>query len=164
MAVEDVLNNYGQRFVSELSDAIKNKQLPRRGGKSYVANASGNLVKSLNYTVENGVLTVRADRYIGALVFGRQPNKNQTPESLKRWVGWAGSTFIKEWADVKGVKISPYAIAYSIARKGNSLFPQGSDLVSAIVTDDFINDLKSDIFSEITDSVFSGFKFLKKAA
>lgn len=162
--INDVLNKYGERFVSELSDAIKNKPLPRNNGSSYTANASGNLVNSLNYTVADGKLVVKADRYIGTLVFGRRPNKNQTPESLKKWVGWAGSTFIKDWADVKGIKISPYAIAYSIARKGNSLHPQGSDLISAIVTQDFINDLKSDIFSELTDQMFSGLKTIKRAA
>lgn len=164
MAVEDVLNKYGERVVSELRDAIKNKPLPRRNGKSYVANASGNLASTLNYKVDNGVLTVYANRYIGALIFGRKPTSNSGNGALKR--------AIRVWIDDKGITpyglISKDSLAFIIARKihkeGTLLYPQGSDLLSAIVTDKLIDELKSDIFSEITDSVFGGFKFLKKAA
>lgn len=162
--VEDVLNTYGQRVVSELRDAIKNKPLPRRNGKSYVANASGDLEKTLNFKVENGVLTVYANKYIGALIFGRKPTTGGGNGALKR--------AIRVWIDDKGITpyglISKDSLAFIIARKihkeGTLLYPQGSDLLSAIITDEFINKLKSDIFSDITDSVFAGFKFLKKAA
>jgi len=162
--VDDVLNKYGQLVVTQLRDAIKNKPLPRNGGKSSVANASGNLEKTLNYEVENGVLKVYANKYIGALIFGRKPTTNSGNGTLK--------LKIRQWIDDKGIvpkdNISKDSLAFLITRKihreGNSLYPNGSDLLSAIVTDKLISDLKSDIFLEFTDIVKTGFQTLKKAA
>ena len=162
--VDDVLNKYGQLVVSQLRDAIKNKPLPRRGGKSYVANASGNLEKTLNFEVENGVLKVYANRYIGSLIFGRKPTTNSGNGVLKEK--------IRQWIDDKGIvpkdNISKDSLAFVIARSihknGTLLYPQGSDLLSAIVTDKLINDLKSDIFLEFTDIVKTSFQTIKKAA
>lgn len=162
--VDNILEKYGKLVVSELRDAIKNKPLPRNNGKSYVANASGNLEKTLNYEVENGVLKVYANQYIGALIFGRKPTTNSGNGVLK--------VKIRQWIDDKGIvpkdNISKDSLAFLITRKihrdGTALYPQGSDLLSAIVTDKLINDLKSDIFSEFTDIVKTSFATIKKAA
>lgn len=162
--VDDVLDKYGKLVVSQLRDAIKNKPLPRNGGKSYVANASGNLEKTLTYNVDNGVLTVSANRYIGSLIFGRKPTTGGGKGVLK--------AKIRQWIDDKGIvphdNISKDSLAFLITRKihreGNSLYPNGSDLLSAIVTDKLISDIKNEIFLEFTDVVKTGFETIKKAA
>lgn len=81
--------------------------------------ASGKFEKGLINETENQK-TRLIDTYGHSwyMVNGRQPNKNQSPEKLKAWVGWAGSTFLKQWVDDKGLDISPFAVAWSIARKG----------------------------------------------
>lgn len=56
--------------------------------------------------------------YTGEISIGRSPNKNQSEEAIKKWVGWAGNTIIKQWVEDKGLDISPFAVAYKIARKG----------------------------------------------
>lgn len=81
--------------------------------------------------------------YTQYLVEGRPPNNNQDPEALRRWAVWAGSTFIKDWANNKGVNINPIAIAYKIGREGTEYYPQGTDLLEVLSSkevEQFISD------------------------
>jgi len=162
--IDDILTKYGNTIIERLRNDIKNKPLPRRGGDSYPVNASGKLADDLNFTVEDGVLKIYANKYIYYLVYGRKPNKNQDPAKVKAWVGWAGSTFLKDWVEAKGLSISPFAVAYSIAKKGNSFNPQGSTLLSDIINDSMVNNLKSEIFLTMSDNIFDSFATLKRAA
>jgi len=64
-------------------------------------------------------LGITGEKYTGALEYGRRPNANQSDEAIKNWVGWAGSTFLKQWTKDKGITEGvSYAIAYKIAREG----------------------------------------------
>ena len=78
---------------------------------------------------------------------GRNPNKNQSEEAIRKWVGWAGSTFIKKWVEDKGLDLSPYAVAAKIAKKGwevpNRFNPGG--LVDGVITDTRIKLLTDNI-------------------
>src|SRR5690606_39016092 len=56
--------------------------------------------------------------YTEYLAKGRSANSDQSPEAIKAWVGWAGSTLIKQWLNDKGLNLNPYAVAQNIARKG----------------------------------------------
>ena len=162
--VEDVLNKYGEIVVAQLRDAIKAKPLPRRNGKSYVANASGNLERTLRFEVKDGVLRVYANKYIGSLIFGRRPTSAGGTGILKQR--------IRTWIDDKGItpygSISKDSLAFIIARKihkeGTLLYPQGSDLLSAIVTPALIDEIKSEIFTEIISDVFESFRTLQNKA
>ena len=75
--------------------------------------------------------------YNKGLIHGRSPNTNQNPERLRSWVGWAGSTFLKDWVEVKGIDISPYAVAWKIARQGWTVPNRYNDgqLVNETITD-----------------------------
>ena len=100
--------------------------------------------------------------YTEYLELGRLPNKNQGEEALRAWVGWAGSTFLKQWVKDKGLPHNPFAVAWKIARSGWNVpnrFNAGG-LVSDIITDEWvgvlskrlanveITNLKSDILKE----------------
>jgi hypothetical protein len=171
--VEDILTKYGERFISELSDAIRNKPLPRKNGKAFTANASGDLIKSLDFKVDATGLRVYGNRYIGALMYGRKPTSGGGSGELKK--------AIRKWIDEKGItprdgvtkegktyKVSKEGLAFIIARKiheeGTLLFPNGSDLVSAIVTEEFINSLINELFISFMDSELKSYSFLKRAA
>lgn len=84
--------------------------------------ASGQWAQTLNdETTESGgviTTTMEGEDYTGAIAYGRSPNQDQSEEGIKAWVGWAGSTFIKDWVENKGISASPYAVAYKIARRG----------------------------------------------
>lgn len=106
--------------------------------------ASGNWAKELeNFYSENdngyqfGILGAS---YTDILQNGRLPNKKQTKESLKAWVGWAGSTFLADWVEQKGLSVSPFAVAWKIAREGVKVpnsFNKGG-LVSDVINDESI--------------------------
>lgn len=70
--------------------------------------------------------------YTEYLVDGRPPNTNQDPKAMKAWVGWAGSTVLNDWVRNKGLNINPYAVAWKIAREGNNYYPNGTDLLEVL--------------------------------
>lgn len=74
--------------------------------------------------------------YTEYLVLGRGPNQDQSPEALKRWVGWAGNTILKDWVQSKGLNINPFAVAYKIAREGTDYYPQGTDLLEVLYSEE----------------------------
>jgi hypothetical protein len=156
--VDDVLHKFGQKIVEQLREDIKNKPLPRRGGKSYVANASGDLQDTLRYEVSNGVLKIYANHYIYQLIYGRKPGKKPPRDVIVKWIQDKGIQ-----SDIP-INSLAFLIQRSIGENGTLLFPQGSTLLSDIVTPDLINDLKSDLFSDIVDAAVSGFRTLKQAA
>ena len=84
--------------------------------------ASGKFEKELEDVVEvkpSGLrLALLGAQYTGVLISGRDKNKDQSKEGIRKFVGYAGNTFLKQWVKDKGLSISPFAVAYSIARKG----------------------------------------------
>ena len=112
MAALDKINEELERVKKDLIKSYDEKGL----------RASGRFAKELeSFSRETkdgysfGILGVD---YSGALQGGRIKNRNQSPEGLKAFVGWAGSTFLKQWVKDKGLTISPFAVAWKIAREG----------------------------------------------
>lgn len=83
--------------------------------------------------------------YTEYLVLGRGPNQDQSPEALKRWVGWAGSTILKDWVQAKGLNINPYAVAYKIAREGTDYYPEGTDLLEVLYSFEVTNYIAQEV-------------------
>jgi hypothetical protein len=108
--------------------------------------ASGNWERELETQVEQTTSGIHG-KILGAdytwyLEHGRKPNINQGQDALRAWVGWAGSTFLKEWVERRGIAASPFAIAWKIAREGVKVpnrFNTGG-LVSDVVTEARINE------------------------
>lgn len=134
--------------------------------KSLIANylklglkASGKWEKELESNVEEkGTeyrITLLGSSYSQQIVSGRRQNVKQYKDSIKAFVGWAGSTFLADWVKNKGLTISPFAVAYKIARKGINVpnrFNTGT-LVSDVITDDRINKLLKEIVSELAGDI-----------
>lgn len=84
--------------------------------------ASGNWPNTLQSIVNElpfeTRLKMKAAGYSQQMIQGRGQNKDQSKESIKAWVGWAGSTFLDQWVKYKNLNMSPFAVAYSIAKKG----------------------------------------------
>lgn len=106
---------------------------------------------------------VKGEQYTGAIEFGRRKNRNQSVEAIRAWVGWAGSTFIKQWIKDKGLNLNPFAVSYKIAREGwkvPNAFNAGG-LVSDVFTDEkidilmrklslfFIDEIKTDLVNTL---------------
>lgn len=89
--------------------------------------ASGNwgrtLTEYITETESKINFGIKGEYYTYWMQNGRNPNSDQSTEGLLRFARWAGSTFIKQWVIDKGISASPFAVAYSIAKKGYKAKP-----------------------------------------
>ncbi len=94
--------------------------------------------------------------YTEYLANGRSPNSNQSPEALKAWVGWAGSTIIAQWVKDKGLNLNPYAVAQNIARKGTTWKQKGgSDLLEFLNSKPFLDFIQNRIVEKLGENIRS---------
>jgi len=104
----------------------------------------GNSLESKSEVTSTSInAKILANDYTTYIQNGRNQNKNQTDKALKAWVGWAGSTFLAKWVEDKKLNISPYAVAWKIAREGWKVpnrYNKGG-LVSDVITNDKIKEL-----------------------
>ena len=125
--------------------------------------ASRRFEKELEPTAEDGPFRKHAivygSAYSGALISGRTKNTNQTPEEIRSFVGWAGNTWAKQWVEDKGLTISPFAVAYKIAREGvtvPSRYNSGALLDTALpdeLLNEYVNGLISAKITELRSDV-----------
>jgi hypothetical protein len=140
---EQVLNTYGQIIVERVRNAIRTKDLTGYGASV----ASGNLLNSVRYEVNNGnELIIYAAQYIGALQFGRKPTQSTSPSNptLKE--------NIRQWIDVKGIEpdgISKDSLAYLISRKihneGTVIYKKNNGMSSGLLDDVLGEELTKEI-------------------
>ena len=90
--------------------------------KSFGLRASGNWERELESKIEKSQFRIKASilgaKYTGAINEGRKANLKQDDQSIRAFVGWAGSTFLDKWVKDKGISVNPFAVAYKIAREG----------------------------------------------
>jgi len=136
---ELILDEVGRVVSDRLVNDIKTKRVTKYGA----VNASGKLAESVRYDVTNNGETLRvyAEDYIYYLVHGRKNGKRPPKQA------------IREWIDAKGISpdgISKDSLAFLIARKigevGTTIYQQGgSDLVSDIITDELVVQVKQEL-------------------
>lgn len=126
-------NFWTDRQVEEIMQEVIDKfMIPRYLHLNMKASGEWEKTLEAQRTGTNSAV-IRGRFYSEFLAKGRQPNRDQSPEGIRRWAVWAGKTFIKEWAEIKGISIDPIAIAYSIAKKGTSWKRKGgSDLLEVL--------------------------------
>lgn len=108
--------------------------------------ASGEWRKNLEIIVGNNTAEIWGRYYTYWLVHGRGRNHDQSDESIMKFAKWAGSTFIKDWVENKGIAANPYAVAYKIARKGTKYKQQGgTDLIEILESKQVIDYINSQI-------------------
>lgn len=137
-----------------------------RNYKEMGLRASGNWESQLSEDIketESGYrITFFGLSYTKQLEEGRRPNTNE--KSIRAFVGWAGSTFLAEWVKNKGLAISPYAVAYKIAREGIAV-PNGFNkggLVSGVLTTERIDELLRSVLGTLGENLKSDIKTMFK--
>jgi hypothetical protein len=155
MFIEDILEKFGITATEALVNAIKTKLIERQGANGSfrsVVNASGRLADSIDYVVTGSRLTIRGNDYIYYLENGRRPGKRPPKDVIRKWI------------DDKGIvprdNISKDSLAYLIARKmgeeGSTIYKAGgSDLVSGIFNDQFVDSLQSEFMNLLTVEIES---------
>ena len=112
--------------------------------------ASGSFESKTYVQMDTNKGAIMAPAYAGVMLFGRRANFDKSDEAIKKWVRWAGSTFIKDWVQNKGVSISPYIIANKIARNGITEPTPPNGLVTEVVNADAIKELGKRLAKDIT--------------
>jgi hypothetical protein len=184
MLIEDILEKFGITATEALVNAIKTKLIQRRGASGSFAspvNASGRLADSITYVVTGSKLSILGDDYIYYLENGRKPGKVPFDKSstkygvktrgenkgqprgdfsvLSEWVEnkpQAQSTF--GWSALSDAKKSSliYAIAKKQREQGSTIYRAGgSDLVSGIFNDNFVDSLQNEFMNLLTIEVES---------
>lgn len=103
-------------------------------------NATGEWERSLEVRTGFNKGEILGKDYTEYLAKGRGPNKDQSPEALKAFAYYYGTTVIKKWADAKGININPIAIAYKIGRDGTNYYDQGgTDLLEILENKEVID-------------------------
>lgn len=122
--------------------------------------ASGKFGESLNIQSEPNRAVMLGDSHVWYMVNGRQPNKDQSPEAIRNFVGFAGSTFLADWVQQKGLSISPYAVAYHIARNGITVPNAHNDgrLLDDTFTDESVQDLQRRLTNNFVTQITSDIK------
>ena len=112
--------------------------------------ASGGFETKTYVQMEANKGAIMSPRYAGVMLFGRRPNFDKSDEAIKKWVRWAGSTFLKDWVQNKGLSMSPYAVANKIARKGIAEPTPPNGLVTEVVNADAIKELGKRLAKDFT--------------
>ena len=135
--IQFILKEWAERTKQELIDKYKSMGLK----------ASGAFENGLSTETNESSTKIWTVPHTWFMVEGRGRNASQDKDNLKKWVGWAGSTFLKKWVDDKGLSISPFAVAYKIAREGIRVPNQYNDgtLISSVINDNSIERLLSDM-------------------
>ena len=112
--------------------------------------ASGRFERETYVQMDTNKGSIMSPPYAGVMLFGRRANSNQDTKAIRSWVGWAGSTFLKDWVQNKGLSISPFAVAYKIAQKGIAEPTPPNGLVTEVVNEDAIKELGRRLAKDIT--------------
>lgn len=140
-----------QEIRELLNDLIQIFLIPKF--MSLGMNASGNWLQSLSVeTAPNQGYILGAD-YTEYLTLGRTPNLDQSPEAINGFARWAGSTFLKKWVADKGLNLNPYAVAYKIAREGTEYYPDGTDLLEVMESEEVANFIRERIGRTVAVSI-----------
>jgi len=143
-AVDKILSKYGLQISKQLVEDIKSKPVTKFGS----VNASGKLANSINFIVQDGKLQVKGLDYIYYLEKGRKAGKAPPRKVIEQWIVDKGII-----SDIS-TKSLAFLIQRKIAREGTTIAQQGgSDLVSGILTDKLLGEIKSDLILLFTGIV-----------
>lgn len=148
MDISDIIHDELSKLSQELIE--KYDELGMR--------ASGEWAEAVEVMVTINVGKILGLDYTQELAFGRPPNKNSSPEVLRRWVGWAGSTFIAKWVKDKGLPHDPFAVAWKIAREGTNYHPLGTDLIDGVITTGRVAEMMTNIGNKVSVRMADNFR------
>lgn len=135
----EAIREFSESYISEFKKAIETQKVSRKsvvkGQFSSVVNNTGELANSGEWNFDGATLDIAVNSYIRYVLFGRGSDAKRPPIfEIERWMQERGIT-----------GVSPFAIANSMAKKGNSIFQQTggqpNDLLEGIPLDKLLNEL-----------------------
>lgn len=154
IAIDDILTKAGKYAVEKIQGNLA----------SSGTNATEESSESVTFSVESqgnkSTLTITAKPYFMVVETGRKPTPGKKPgrEMLDN---------IGKWLTARGKEESiKWAVAVKINKEGTELFKKGGrkDIVSNVITDQFIEDIANEILQYFADAVLSNVIKIHKAA
>jgi hypothetical protein len=133
------IREFSEAYIAEFKKAIETQKVSRqsvsKGAFKSTVNNTGQLANSGEWNFTGATIEISVNSYIRYVLFGRGDNSKRPP-----------ITAIEEWMQEKGITgVSPFAIANSMAKKGNSIFQatggQPNELLEGIPLDELLNEL-----------------------
>lgn len=154
IAIDDILAQAGKSAVEKIQANLS----------STGTNATSETSRSIHYSVENQgnktTLTIVAKPYFMVVETGRKPTPDKKPgremiENIGRWLAARGKEESMKWA-----------VAVKINKEGTDLYKKGGrkDIVSNVITDDFIQTIMKEILQHFAEAVMSNIVKLHKSA
>jgi hypothetical protein len=139
---KQLLTEFAESYIAEFKKAIETKAIqrstPTTAGFSSVANASGNLANSGEFTIASNTLNILANDYLYFIIYGR--NKQNSPRSKPPIAN------IKQWLIDKGLtQLSPWAVVNAINKNGSSIYQQWKGQPSGVLEDIPLDKLLEDL-------------------
>lgn len=148
VSTEMILNDFGQQICNQLINDIESKQLTKYGA----VNNTANLRDSVRWEVDGGTLRIFAAGYIFQMEHGRKPGKFPPKQPIIDWIKARGLA-----TDIS-INSLAFLIQRKIARKGTAIFEQGgSDLVSGIINEGLVENIREALISNFNSSVIANF-------
>lgn len=154
IAIDDILDKAGKFAVSKIQDHLSST------GTNATSETSQSVVYSVERQGNKSTLTVTAKPFFMVVETGRKPTPEKKPgrEMLDN---------IGKWLAARGKEESmKLAVAVKINKEGTELYKKGGrkDIVSNVITDQFIDELAEEILQYFADAVMSNVIKLHKAA
>ena len=150
--ISEIGNSWGQQIINNLRSNYENKGLKASG------DFGNSLEVKVNESESNLKIQILGNKQIDMMTYGRKANQKQDAKSLKRFVGWAGSTVLADWVKNKGLSINPFAVAWKIAREGVKVPNSIND--GKLLEQTFTKESISDLQTKIGNSMIIDFKSL----
>lgn len=144
----ELLTKFAESYIAEFKKAIETKAIkrstPTTPGFTSVANASGNLANSGEFTIASNTLNILANDYLYFVIYGR--NKQKSPRSKPPIAA------IRQWLIDKGLtQLSPWAVVNAINKNGSSIYQQWKGQPSGVLEDIPLDKLLDDLQNGLGD-------------
>lgn len=143
------IREFAEAYILEFKKAIETQKVSRKsvskGSFKATVNNTGQLANSGEWNFDGATLDILVDGYIRYVLFGRGSDTKRPP-----------ITEIEKWMEEKGITdVSPWAIANSMAKKGNSIFQQTggqpNELLEEIALDDLVDLLSEKLATNLAN-------------
>lgn len=126
--------------------------------------ATGLWLQSLETEVRQNVGVIRGQDYTEFLARGRGPNKNQDPNAKRKWAyGMANNNpQFMAWLSARNLTQYGVQIAYKIADVGTSWYPDGSDLLEVLESQECVDYVRSRVTGLMQLEVKNSFERMVK--
>lgn len=136
--ITEYLNVFGAAVTADIKNELQAKDI----------SATGSMQRSVNYTVQDGVIEIKSNDYFYFVEHGRKPGKMPPKEKIKEWAGSKQSFKQRTgWDRLKEREKNSlvFLIQRKIANEGTNAYKNGGNDILLNAVQENIGALKSSL-------------------